>query len=698
MIRQTVLTGVFFFCLSSIVTSQVDLDPDSTTFGSKVNVNNTLYNNGMQYPTSDGQAGQVLKTDGDGMLSWTTIPSGGGNDFLPFYESLCMESHTNQIDVNGFGSSVCGVLFDSGGETGNYGNDEDENFDIIPNIPNLDLDRSLIRVIVRSLDIEDGQDELFIGEIENGGKTYTSSISKPDTLYFAITIVNIIFTSNGSNPGGPYDGFEIYWDFIIGNGMEISQSIPVGFYFDPNKLSTAAGVSSNGSWENMGEQALLLGYGGQASAKRAISVGYENFVTGISSQAFGRSNRAFGIRSTSLGYLNRSIADGSTSVVSGTIANTYLQTSIGAFNDSITGSYSAWVPTEPIFMIGNGDDFFNRSTALTILKNGHVGIGTMTPSELLYLKDDTDDARMVLDGADFTGITFRTSSTFKSSLGHTNRPNEDWFFIYEGGTNTIVSRGGLVGIRTIAPTQTLSVNGSAGKPGGGTWATFSDRRLKQHIRPFQDGLEQILAIEPVFYQYNGKANTPTDQEYVGVIAQDMAKIADYMVNPVSVPHGQETNDYLSYDGTALPYMLVNAVQELHQELDQKEKRISQLESQIHEMNELQERLDQLESLVNDQSENELVILNGKAEATLEQNVPNPFRGVTRIGYFVPEQAGQAYMLVHDAQGREIKRFRLQQEGNGQVNLQTRNLAVGRYSYSLYVDGTLIDTRQMVLER
>ena len=38
-----------------------------------------------------------------------------------------------------------------------------------------------------------------------------------------------------------------------------------------------------------------------------------------------------------------------------TIANTYRMTAIGIFNDTISGSPTSWVNTDPSFVIGNGD-------------------------------------------------------------------------------------------------------------------------------------------------------------------------------------------------------------------------------------------------------------------------------------------------------------------------------------------------------
>jgi len=45
---------------------------------------------------------------------------------------------------------------------------------------------------------------------------------------------------------------------------------------------------------------------------------------------------------------------------------------------------------------------------------------------------------------------------------------------FSAATAVMTFTGGNVGIGTSAPTDKLSVNGTASKPGGGTWAVFSD--------------------------------------------------------------------------------------------------------------------------------------------------------------------------------------------------------------------------------
>ena len=151
---------------------------------------------------------------------------------------------------------------------------------------------------------------------------------------------------------------------------------------------------------------------------------------------------------------------------------------------------------------------------------------------------------------------------------------------------------------------------------------------------------------------------------------------------------RDTEGNIGVKFTRFAPIFVQAFKEQQASLEQKDQRIADLE----------DRLTKIEALLAGQSEDETpVILNGD-RASLEQNIPNPFRGVTRIGYFLPEGTQRATLLVHDMQGRELQRIPLQNTGRGQLDLQTRNLTAGTYSYSLYVDGALIDSRKMVVEQ
>ena len=140
---------------------------------------------------------------------------------------------------------------------------------------------------------------------------------------------------------------------------------------------------------------------------------------------------------------------------------------------------------------------------------------------------------------------------------------------------------GNVGVGTTAPTQLLSVNGTAGKVGGGAWATFSDRRIKKNVAAYTDGLEKLMKIQPKTFQYNGKGGYKDDgKTYYGIIAQEIQKVAPYMVNEVET---EDFKDQLSYDGTALTYMLVNAVKEQQKELESQEEKLAAFQAQVEDL-------------------------------------------------------------------------------------------------------------------
>ena len=143
------------------------------------------------------------------------------------------------------------------------------------------------------------------------------------------------------------------------------------------------------------------------------------------------------------------------------------------------------------------------------------------------------------------------------------------------------SREGRVGINNVtSPSYVLECNGSAGKPGGGSWSNSSDRRLKTNIKDFSKGLDLITEVRPISFEYNGKDNLPTNEEYVGVIAQELQKIASFMVSEYQ---GEDGETYLAVDPSAFDFILVNAVKELNDKIDQLETKNENLSAKLDQV-------------------------------------------------------------------------------------------------------------------
>ena len=263
---------------------------------------------------------------------------------------------------------------------------------------------------------------------------------------------------------------------------------------------------------------------------------------------------------------------------------------------------------------------------------------------------------------------------------------------------------GNTGIGTNAPIQKLHVQGNGYKTqGGDLWSTPSDRRLKSGVKKYKVGLDIISKLEPIKYTYNGKGGTIKGEEQIGVFAQDLAKIAPFMVKPVKWQKKEindngeekvlEEEEILTINVSALKWITVNAINEQQKQIEDKDKRISDLEGRLGELEELMEEL-----VVNQQD----VHLGGgvltDAAGALGQNVPNPFRGETQIQYFIPENSAKSSISIFDMQGKLFKTIPIDHTGRGQLNITEELLPAGTYSYQLVVGQNIVGTKKMILSK
>ena len=68
---------------------------------------------------------------------------------------------------------------------------------------------------------------------------------------------------------------------------------------------------------------------------------------------------------------------------------------------------------------------------------------------------------------------------------------------------------------------------------------------------------------------------------------------------------------------------------------------------------------------------------------------------TIINYYLPESALAAKIVFYDNSGRSIKEIDLQQKGSGSLTVNSSKLTSGAYSYSIVVNGKIVDTKKMM---
>ena len=132
-----------------------------------------------------------------------------------------------------------------------------------------------------------------------------------------------------------------------------------------------------------------------------------------------------------------------------------------------------------------------------------------------------------------------------------------------GTVRMIVDSAGNVGIGTSAPTALLSVNGTANKPGGGSWDVFSDERLKNIKGSFQSGLKAVMQLQPLRYEYkpDNALGLKSNGDHIGFSAQALQKIV-----PEAVSRNQ--NGYLQVNNDPILWTMLNAIKEQQKEIEQ----------------------------------------------------------------------------------------------------------------------------------
>ena len=309
-----------------------------------------------------------------------------------------------------------------------------------------------------------------------------------------------------------------------------------------------------------------------------------------------------------------------------TVANggTGAATLTGLLQGNGTSAITGVTGTAGQFPYYNGTNTLSATSSIFLATNGNVGIGTVSPAAKLdvgtpntgdtaYEVRITGATQSVLNGhgnltiqsSDAQGIDKGGSLVFGGHNVDATTEARNWagiaglkanavsthqggylaFYTAQNGVATVpermrINHDGNVGIGTASPSYQLTLStDSAGKPTTNTWTISSDSRIKKDVNNFTDGLNTILNIRPVTYKYNGAGGKGYDDTntHIGIIAQEVEPVAPYMVETgKGLINGVEVNDFKSYQGHALPFIIVNAIKEQQQQIDELRAQIAEL--------------------------------------------------------------------------------------------------------------------------
>jgi hypothetical protein len=221
------------------------------------------------------------------------------------------------------------------------------------------------------------------------------------------------------------------------------------------------------------------------------------------------------------------------------------------------GGYTGWIThfaaTDAIYISGR-----NSPTAfpnIAVASNGRVGIGTGTPNFPLDIAEDT----MSINGLEI------------SNLGSSNL-GLDGDIIPYGGSSLLFD----LGNNTSTQHWDQVVANSH--------VTYSDARLKNQIADLPIGLSEVMQLRPVQYKYNTDIDAGQRLRY-GLIAQEVEAVIpgvvindDVDVNPETGQVERIEAEYKAMNYVDLVPVLIKAVQEQQDYIQQLEQRIKNLEN------------------------------------------------------------------------------------------------------------------------
>ena len=179
-------------------------------------------------------------------------------------------------------------------------------------------------------------------------------------------------------------------------------------------------------------------------------------------------------------------------------------------------------------------------------------VGATTPYARLHVKEAANkseaDAHVAIEGLGYSAYHWLDANAY-----------------YIGQNSAIRA------VRIYSGTETAGValtNGST------SWGTFSDERLKYDVEPINNALQSLSELRTIKYRLKD-VDEPDSQKKLGVVAQDLVGVLDEVVEPLQ-RNGDDT-EYMAVRYTELVPVLIKAVQEQQDIIENLKSRIEQLE-------------------------------------------------------------------------------------------------------------------------
>tara|TARA_R110002073_G_scaffold279026_1_gene442922 strand:- start:175337 stop:177406 length:2070 start_codon:yes stop_codon:yes gene_type:complete len=384
--------------------------------------------------------------------------------------------------------------------------------------------------------------------------------------------------------------------------------------------ATASGISSiamGSSATASGTFSTAIGYNTKASGESSVAMNASSQASGNFSTAFGDGTKASGNNSTAMGILTEASGITSTAMGSKTIAHGDYSTSMGI--NSTANDYST--------AIGNKAQAAKYATALgnetKAMGDYSTAIGNQTKASkyatamgnLTKASGENSTAmgyKTYASGDYSTAINIENTASGLNSFatGHNTKANGE-NSVTMGESTTAIHNNSLVigkfndiyenknilfqvgnGTGEFSESGKYRANALTLSYGGrldisGSFNQSSDKRLKKNIEGLNYGLNTVLKLNPVSYNWK---RYPNQQKSLGLIAQEVQLLINEIVSV-----GEDKDKTLSLSYIELIPVLIKAIQEQQTVIENLKSSSSDKDEALAKLN---DRIKEIESLLN----------------------------------------------------------------------------------------------------
>ena len=539
---------------------------------------------GFEFPTVDGSANQVLRTNGAGNISWANVSSewnDAGTYVTPgdgILEDVLIGTTTvadykmrvasasggsTTIDLANTAVNTDAMRIDTGNSTG-------DGLDITMTSAYNLANRSAIEA-----NITYGPTQVDIARYESGGTTYGFKTTLTSTLVGnEYGIYSNVLTANG------FAGYFL-GDVAIGTTTGNTYTLPASRGTNGQVMTTDG--AGNASWTTLSTGESTTASNGLAETGDDVRLGGSLIQATTITQ--GLYNMIFDL--TSSGYFEVQDAGTAKFRVSST-GNTRVGGDLQVNQTSVTGTrlidlnsagttglvdvYAAGIQTARI--AGTGDSYIN---------GGPFGVGITNPQEVLDVVGNTSTAYI---GDFYNESTSSLADGISIRLAASN-PNASAYYV-------AFQRAGTTTAGRISGTGT-----------GVQYVTTSDARLKTNFKEVDGALEMISRINPRWYEFKEDLG----KQEMGFLAQELQKVYPQAVS--GDENSDPTTDPMMVDYSRMTPLLTAGIQELEEKVNALEAENAALKETLKKYEDLEARIAALEGSKN--SEDSSPIASAKEE-------------------------------------------------------------------------------------